>query len=116
MVDRRGPRRHNTTVFGKAKASKQQPSEVVCPMCRQELGGIEPFHWDDHVKSNGSGGFTWTCECGPSQLTFEKRAGANTALRYHLHHAHHISVTIAPHELTYFDNSLAATRLRGLLS
>jgi hypothetical protein len=106
---------------------KKKPKEfppVTCPVCSTTVTGLDEqeSHWLSHVsripdgQGDASGQYSWTCGCGHCRMKWPGNMTAALALKYHLHRAHSVPLSIMDYELLAWDREPSARHLRSRLS
>jgi hypothetical protein len=72
---------------------------VTCPICLTHFHAPQKLaHWTTHVKkipanaAENPGQFTWTCACGPSNMTWSDVGGAAAGMGLHMQLRHNIPI------------------------
>jgi hypothetical protein len=70
-------------------------SIVTCPICLAHLDAwAVSKHWSTHVVQapprEGAIAYTWTCECGPTMMTWANDGDAAAGLALHMQMRHNL--------------------------
>lgn len=89
-VMRRGESSSGRSSSTSSRPAPPPPPSSSCPICHQTIYGDGSYHWQEHVVPDGTGGYTWSCSCGPAPQEWINSAAAGFGLVNHMRQRHGI--------------------------